>query len=203
MDTSNNKKIILEKLAAVAPSQAIKSDEPILQRKPLSNLVEAFNRACTSTLTEVVPLPDDSSLLTTIIAQMQSHHAIRVSSEYLDLDWEAHNIQAQPGAAQKSDVYALTGVDCAIAATGTLMLCSSQHTPQSLAALPQHHIAVVHHDQLVERLSDAFQILQNQPELCAQTVFISGPSRTADIEQTLVVGAHGPLKLTVILIAQR
>ena len=92
----------------------------------------------------------------------------------------------------------ITGCQCAIAETGTLVLTSSKGQPLSASLLPEVHIAVVHRSQVVWSLEEA--LLMPQVREAAATVLITGPSRTADIEMTLTIGVHGPKELLVYIV---
>ena len=99
------------------------------------------------------------------------------------------------------DPVGLTPALCAIAETGTLMLTSAPTRPTSLNFLPDYHIVVLRREQLVARMEDAWDLLRESGEFMPRTVnFISGPSKTADVEQTVEYGAHGPRCLHVILV---
>ncbi len=103
-----------------------------------------------------------------------------------------------------SDV-GVSGVDYALADTGTLVLLARKGQARSISLLPPVHIAVMKPEQLLSGLSDLFPILRGEAEaegtdLSSAITFITGPSRTADIELTLVVGVHGPQQLHVILL---
>jgi len=117
------------------------------------------------------------------------------------LDWAAAGIDAQSRPARGEDRTGITGCFCAIAETGTLLLLSGERMPKVTALLPETHIAVVPRSRLVATLEDAFALLRREKgELPRSTWFVSGPSRTADIEQTIVIGAHGPYRTHVILV---
>ncbi|MBI2247736.1 MAG: lactate utilization protein [Armatimonadetes bacterium] len=91
----------------------------------------------------------------------------------------------------------ITTADFAIALTGTLVLgCSPAH-PRSVSLLPPVHLAVVPVDRVVGTLSD---MLARTGTLPSALTFITGPSRTADIELTPVRGAHGPTRVKVYLL---
>lgn len=121
--------------------------------------------------------------------------------EFAGLDWGAHGIALDDRAARGDDATGLTGSFCAVAETGTLLLLSSPQTPRATALLPETHLAVASRARLVDTMEDAFALLRSEcGELPRATWFISGPSRTADIEQTLVIGAHGPYRVHVILV---
>lgn len=99
------------------------------------------------------------------------------------------------------DLVGVTGVFCAIAETGTLMLLSGPDTWSSAALLPETHIAVVPASRIVGTMEDAFALARGERgELPRAVNFISGPSRTGDIEQTIVLGAHGPYRVHVIVV---
>ncbi len=121
--------------------------------------------------------------------------------EFAGLDWHAHGITVDDRPARGDDGTGLTGSFCAVAETGTLLLLSSPETPKSTALLPETHIAVASRQRLVDTMEDAFALLRaERGELPRATWFVSGASRTADIEQTLVIGAHGPYRAHVILL---
>lgn len=90
----------------------------------------------------------------------------------------------------------ITEVDYAIAETGTLCLLSSDHKPRTVSLLPRVHLAILSKDVLRASLRDVFKDTQRQPYM----VFITGPSRTADIELIVTLGVHGPKKLYVWVI---
>jgi L-lactate dehydrogenase complex protein LldG len=94
----------------------------------------------------------------------------------------------------------ITGVRCAIAQTGTLVLTSDVGRKASL--LPMNHIALVRAEQLVPTMAEAFELymFENKMDIPTAWVQATGPSRTADIEQTLEIGVHGPGVVHVILI---
>jgi L-lactate dehydrogenase complex protein LldG len=101
------------------------------------------------------------------------------------------------------DLVGITGCFCAIAETSSLMLLSGPETFASAALLPETHIAVVPVSRIVDSLEDAFALVRSERgELPRATNIISGPSRTGDIEQTIVLGAHGPYRVHVILVDQ-
>jgi len=121
--------------------------------------------------------------------------------EFLDLDWHAAGINVQARATQGSDLVGITGAFCAIAETGTLMLLSGARTPGATSLLPETHIAIVSESRIVVGMEDAWHLVRMEHGILPRAVnFISGPSRTADIEQTLVLGAHGPYRVHVVLI---
>ncbi len=112
-------------------------------------------------------------------------------------------LEIAEGRAEGSDLTSLTPVFCAVAETGTLVLQSSPQTPTTLAFLPDNHIAVVKASQVVASYEDAFDLTreaQGEGRMPRSFNFVTGPSRTADIEQQIQLGAHGPRRLHIILV---
>jgi L-lactate dehydrogenase complex protein LldG len=93
-----------------------------------------------------------------------------------------------------------------IAETGTLMMVSGPETPSTMNFLPDTEIVVVRDGQIVAGYEDAWDRLRARQkergeEGLPRTVnFVTGPSRTGDIEQRLVLGAHGPRRLHLVLV---
>ncbi len=108
------------------------------------------------------------------------------------------NIEARP--AVNEDMVGITGAFCAIAETGTLLLLGGEKTPASVSLLPETHVAIVDPSRIVATMEDAWDLLRREFGKPPRTVnFISGPSRTADIEQTVTLGAHGPYRVLLVL----
>jgi len=99
----------------------------------------------------------------------------------------------------------ISGVDFVLAETGTLVVLTGEGRARSASLLPPVHVALVRPDQFINGLDDLFPLLRynmeiSQREMSSAVTFITGPSRTADIELTLVVGVHGPQELHVLLL---
>lgn len=96
----------------------------------------------------------------------------------------------------------LTECESLVAQTGSVCVTSFSSGGRALSVLPPHHVVLARREQLVADLTAAYERLAqkygaNPPSFIS---FISGPSRTGDIERILVLGAHGPKKLTVLLL---
>jgi L-lactate dehydrogenase complex protein LldG len=121
--------------------------------------------------------------------------------EFAGLDWQAAGIRVEARRAQEGDLVGITGAFCAIAETGTLMTLSGADTPPSVSLLPETHIAVVSRTRIVRGMEEAWTLLRSERSVMPRAVsFISGPSRTADIEQTVTLGAHGPYRVHLVLV---
>jgi L-lactate dehydrogenase complex protein LldG len=95
--------------------------------------------------------------------------------------------------------FGITSADFALADTGTLVLLSSPAEARLISLLPPAHIAVVPRERILSGLDELFSLVPRPADLHSSMVLITGPSRTADIEQILVRGVHGPGKLTVLV----
>ena len=121
-----------------------------------------------------------------------------------NLDWAGAGLRLAARGAEDRDLVGVTGVFAALAETGTLMMVSGPETPATTSLLPETHIAVVPVERIVKRMEDAWALARRDlGELPRLVNFISGPSRTGDIDQTIVLGAHGPYRVHVILVGQR
>jgi L-lactate dehydrogenase complex protein LldG len=96
---------------------------------------------------------------------------------------------------------AITSCEALIARTGSVMVTSGKNS-RILTIYPPVHIVVAYTSQVVMEIKDGLQVLRNKygKNLPSMISFISGPSRTSDIEKTLVIGAHGPKEVFVFLI---
>ncbi|HXA52265.1 MAG TPA: lactate utilization protein [Candidatus Acidoferrum sp.] len=101
--------------------------------------------------------------------------------------------------AAASDV-GITSADYALADTGTLVMISSAAEARLVSLLPILHVAVVPVDRILTGLDELFTLLPRPADRSSSMVLITGPSRTADIEQILVRGVHGPGQITVIIV---
>jgi L-lactate dehydrogenase complex protein LldG len=91
----------------------------------------------------------------------------------------------------------ITEADFLLSETGTLVLRSSAEKPRAVSLLPRIHLAIVRPEMLRADMHQVFAEAKDQHYL----VFITGPSRTADIELTVTLGVHGPKSLYVWMIS--
>jgi L-lactate dehydrogenase complex protein LldG len=128
------------------------------------------------------------------------------------LPWQERPLlRLRRGRAEPGDAVSLTPCLAAIAETGTLVLVSGENTPTTLNFLPDTHIVVVRAGQIVAGYEDAWDRVRDlasaraggDPRAWPRTInLITGPSRTGDIEQRIQLGAHGPRRLHVVLVAE-
>ena len=100
----------------------------------------------------------------------------------------------------------ITEADFGIADTGTLVLIANEKQPRSVSLIPPIHVAILQSDVILEKMEDVFAILKNSldetgsiAKLTSCITFITGPSRTGDIELNIILGVHGPKELFVLI----
>lgn len=122
---------------------------------------------------------------------------------FAELDWATAAIEIAVRATRETDLVGITGAFCAVAETGTLVLLSSPRTPSATSLLPETHVAIVEKSRIVPGMEEAWQLVRiERGELPRAVSFVSGPSRTADIEQTVTLGAHGPYRVHILIVSE-
>jgi L-lactate dehydrogenase complex protein LldG len=118
-----------------------------------------------------------------------------------DADWQGTMLEIHNGPAADEDLVGLTVAFAGIAETGTLMMLSGAQTPTTLAFLPETSLIVLPTERILRAYEDGFALLREERGALPRSInFITGPSRSGDIEQTLQLGAHGPRRLCVLLV---
>lgn len=167
-------------------------------------LVERFQRKAESLASTVVRVADPAQVPAAVAAYLEQGalgSAAVVTPELAGLMWAENGLSVRAGGAVDADKVGISGCFCAVAETGTLMLLSGPDTPATVSLLPETHIAVVLTSRIVATMEDAFALLRAECGTVPRAInFISGPSRTGDIEQTIVLGAHGPCRVHLILV---
>jgi len=154
-----------------------------------------------STVAEVESLASVPAAVSRYLGEHRIARRAVCWEEFAALDWTGAGLEIAVRAARDGDLVGITGAFCAIAETGTLMTVSGERTPASVSLLPETHIAVVRASRIVRAMEEAWQLLRDEMGGPPRAVnFISGPSRTADIEQTVTLGAHGPYRVHIIVI---
>ncbi len=142
----------------------------------------------------------DALELPAAIAEQKSHTGV-CWPEFADLDWSGAGLSIEPRPTQGHDRLGITGCLCAIAETGTLVFIPGPQMPTATTLLPDTHVVVLRASDVVATMEDAFTRVRAAKSRMPRAInFISGPSRTGDIEQTIVLGAHGPYRVHVLLL---
>lgn len=177
----------------------------------LEGMVETFAKNCLDLRTQYSRVATSAELVGKLVELrnaegwklIASHRAPILSSILPSVGLPILFMEDQPAIAEieRADV-GITVCDALIAQTGSVLLTSRSAGGRALSVLPPHHVVVARESQLLPDLPAAFGLLQktysdNYPSFMT---LITGPSRTGDIERILVLGAHGPRILTVVLL---
>jgi L-lactate dehydrogenase complex protein LldG len=191
-------------LARATVAARAQGPRPVVDGDPAS-LAERFaakSAAMSSTVERLNSMAEVPAAVARYLAGLKLGTAVVCWPSLAGLDWAGAGLDAAARAANGDDPVGVTGCFCAIAETGTLMLLSGPETAATTSLLPETHIAVVPVSRIVPAMEEGFMLLRNErSELPRAVNFVSGPSRTGDIEQTIVLGAHGPYRVHLILVA--
>lgn len=153
-----------------------------------------------ATVERLAGLADVGAAVARYVAAVPAGPALRVSRALSSLSWPSQ-LSVQHGAAVREDETSVTPCFAAVAESGAIVTLSGPDTPSTLNFVPDTHIVVVHASQVVAHYEDVWAQWRASALPMPRTVnIISGPSRTADIEQTIQLGAHGPRRLHILLI---
>jgi len=142
----------------------------------------------------------DSLVLPPPLAAQKSRKGV-CWPEFADLDWKGASLVVEARPTSGNDRLGITGAFCAIAETGTLMVLTGKDSPTATTLLPDTHIAILRADRVVSGMEEAFALVrQERGKLPRAINMISGPSRTGDVEQTIVLGAHGPFRVHILVV---
>jgi L-lactate dehydrogenase complex protein LldG len=174
-------------------------------RPPVGPDLVARLREKSEVLSSTVDIVPGAAQVPAAAARYLGQHGLPLRAvcvpEVAHLDWAGAGLAVEARAAREDDLVGITGSFCAIAETGTLMLCSTPDSPATVSLLPETHIAIVDAQRIVPGMEEAWQLAREHfGDLPRAVNFISGPSRTGDIEQTIVLGAHGPYRVHLILV---
>jgi L-lactate dehydrogenase complex protein LldG len=169
-----------------------------------ADLVARFRaraEATQCTTEEVVRAADVPQAVARYLSAAKLPAAGCVWPQLAHLGWQSAGLALEPREANGSDAVGVTGAFAAIAETGTLVLASGPDTPATVSLLPETHVAIVFPGRVVAHMEDAWALARAEfGQLPRAINFVSGPSRTADIDQTIVLGAHGPYRVHVVLV---
>ena len=135
--------------------------------------------------------------------KLPKHIVVSPHPKLTTMDWQTSGLESRQGLPEPEDLTGVTTVFAGIAETGTLCVCSSTQHPYSLNLLPDNHIAIVERSRIVGCYEECWDLLREEMGrgiMPRTLLWITGPSMTGDIEQTLMRGAHGPRRLHILVI---
>lgn len=172
-----------------------------LQKSALAGRLIEKSLAYSSTVDQVATRAEVPAAVARYLAGLNLPLKAVVWPELAQLNWSGSGVAVEARGAQDADLVGITGCFCAIAETGTLMLCGRPDAPATVSLLPETHIALVPASRIVAGMEEGFALARAELGALPRAVnFISGPSRTGDIEQTIVLGAHGPYRVHLVIV---
>lgn len=168
-------------------------------------LFAAMVEAASATLSRVATYEEVPAAVADWLRAANQPASLRVGADarLAKADFSATTIDVSHGPSAGDDLNGLSHAEGGIAETGTLMLLSGPDNPTSLNFLPENHIVVVAAKDIVgdmEALWPRLRERYGKGRMPRSVNFVTGPSRSADIEQTLLLGAHGPRSLHVVIV---
>jgi L-lactate dehydrogenase complex protein LldG len=179
-----------------------------LQSKERLALFRSMVELAAGTLDEVLRPEDVPAAVAALLRAHNLPLALRRGDDprLAAVPWERERtLEIATGPTDGSDLVSVSHAFGAAAETGTLVLTSGRDNPTTLNFLPDTHVVVVNADDIAgdyETLWDRLRGTFGAGTMPRTVNWITGPSRTADIEQTLILGAHGPRRLHVIVVGQ-
>lgn len=210
---------IREHLAASAPFDRVHEESrklhevgsalrQVLARAPDQRLIDLFHEALEAVngICTIVADEHEAALSLKHVIELNQLQRIAVSDSPIverlmrQIDGNAEVLwNAEPAVLFDCDA-GITSAQWAIAETGTLVLESKNERHRLVSLVPPMHIAIVEAARIRRTMSEVLELVGTAGELSRTVTFITGPSRTSDIELTLAIGVHGPARLHVIVI---
>jgi L-lactate dehydrogenase complex protein LldG len=189
-----------------APSGPI----PARAEKPRPDLIANFKAMLEVQGTRVTALADVSELpaaIAALLAELNLPARLRhgVDPLFDDLPWRDTLIERVEGPAHPDDLVSLSRATAGVAESGTLFLTSGPDNPSTLNFLPDTHCVVIMAETIYGSFEEVWRGIREiygKGKLPRTVNLVSGPSCTADIEQTIIRGAHGPRRLGVFIVGQ-
>jgi len=153
---------------------------------------------------------DTSAVVPAITELLAQKSAVASNSPFLRKCGVTGLAQVQAGFTEREQLteacaaadIGITSVDYALAATGTFVMLSSPQEARLVSLLPPVHIAIFPRSRILANLDELLSILPRPADQTSSMVLITGPSRTADIEQILVRGVHGPGEVYAVIVEE-
>jgi len=206
---NNSRREIIQRIAAAEKGRLHfvnkSSEESVEIYKPiLPDILTCFKNELEAINGQFILCEDELDLYTklNVFFQEQNFSSLFCRDSYISGQLEKNGIPFSNDETDFESMQAgITGCEFLIARTGSVLASSATESGRQMYVFPPIHIVLAHISQLVNYLEDGLNAVQEKYEnsLPSTISTISGPSRTADIEKTLVLGAHGPKEFVVFL----
>lgn len=180
---------------------------PARSQIPRAEQIALFVRNVEKEFGTVARVPDDDAVPDAVAdylaaQNLPSDFAMSPHPELLGIPWSKRPLlQIREGRAEPTDLVSVQHAFAAVAETGTLVLPSAAERPTTINLLPDTAVVVLRASRIVGPYEDAWDKLRRElGGMPRNVMLVTGPSRSADIEQTLELGAHGPRRLHIVLI---
>lgn len=208
---TSRERILAKLRAARQPFTDIQSPaerRPVVTQLPDENLLTSFVQQAEALACRVTVFDDTTQAIEHILSLLEDQKVVsawdfaQIPLPGLPDALDVANIEISTPRSTQVQI-GLTGVDVALAATGSIVLLSGPGKSREVSLLPYTHIAVLERSRIVRDLETW---LSSQRQNASQFMevskynIISGPSRTADIAMQLVMGAHGPAELYIVIV---
>ncbi|MDR3374339.1 MAG: lactate utilization protein [Ancalomicrobiaceae bacterium] len=177
-----------------------------LDRAGRVELFVAEAKTVSTTVERVATAADVPAAIADYLRSKNLPQAIRSGADprLASLPWDTEpQLTVTQGPSKGDDLAGLSHAFAGVAETGTLVLTSGPDNPTTLAFLPEFHLVVIEAADIAgdyEAVWDRLRATYGKGEMPRNLNFITGPSRSGDIEQTILLGAHGPKSLHVIVV---
>ena len=206
---SNSRQEILQQIAAATKRRLAFVNTPRIETKLiykpiLPDILTCFKDELETISGQCILCENEKDLYAKLktFVQQQGLPCIFCRDAYINQQLETHNIPYSNQEIHFETMQAgITGCEFLVARTGSVLISSASQSGRQMNVFPPVHIVLAHVSQLVDYLEDAYLAIQEKysDDLPSTISTITGPSRTADIEKTLVLGAHGPKEFVVFL----
>lgn len=190
--------------AELAAGLSARRRGPALSRHAAADPVEQFIAMASAAAAQIVRAPDRAAIPALVAAILEAAGLpprIKAAPALADLLWaQAPALTVDFGRGAAEDRAAVTQALAGAAETGTLIAASSADSPCTLHFLPDLHIVVLAVADIAPAYEDAFDRLRDAGAWPRTVNLITGPSRTGDLEQVIMLGAHGPRQLHILLV---
>ena len=209
MNASHSKENILKKIRkALSESTPIpfpQSEGNSSVYQPSANELEVqFAEEFSKLQGKFVFCLDEAEMVTRLVNLFEGKKWTKIFCTEASLQKIMHvgSLPITPELALKDSDVSITSCECLIARTGTIVMSAAQSNGRTASVYAPVHVCISFTNQLVFDIKDAMQMIKEkyQQNIPSLITFASGPSRTADIEKTLVVGVHGPREVYVFLV---
>ena len=209
---NNSRQEILQKIEAVSKGRLpfvsnSDAENGVIYKSILPDSITCFINELEAVSGQCILCEDEDDLYSRlkIFVQQQNFPLLFCRDSYISGQLEKFNIVFSNADADFESMQAgITGCELLVARTGSVLVSSATESGRQMNVFPPVHIVLAHVSQLVDYLDEALVCLQEKYDnsLPSTISTITGPSRTADIEKTLVLGAHGPKEFIVFLVKE-